>query len=99
MTFPTRLCVIAGWRTRTSSTSNSVGIRPLIADALAPADGGREASGVAAGEPGRGDPDGSNEAVRPRPCCDRHHGAAEGSDVPVRRQAAEPGARAAGALG
>src|SRR6266508_2040777 len=76
-----------------------VGIRPLIADALAPADGGREASGVAAGEPGSGDPDGSNEAVRPRPCCDRHHGAAEGSDVPDRRQAAEPGARAAGALG
>ena len=44
-------------------------------------------------------PDGSNEAVRPRPCCDRHHGAAEGGDVPDRRQAAEPGARAAGALG
>src|SRR5215471_6673902 len=61
--------------------------------------GGREASGVAAGEPGSGDPDGSNEAVRPRPCCDRHHGAAEGGDVPDRRQAAEPGARAAGALG
>jgi hypothetical protein len=31
-------------------------IRPLIADALAPADGGREASGVTAGEPGSGDP-------------------------------------------
>ena len=61
--------------------------------------GGREASGVAAGEPGGGAPDGSNEAVRPRPCCDRHHGAAEGGDVPDRRQAAEPGARAAGALG
>jgi IS5 family transposase len=43
--------------------------------------------------------DGSNETVRPRPCCDRHHGATEGSDVPDRRQAAEPGARAAGALG
>src|SRR4030088_3547424 len=47
----------------------------LIADALAPADGGREASSVAAGEPGGGAPDGSNEAARPRPCCDRHHGA------------------------
>jgi hypothetical protein len=28
-------------------------------------------------------PDGSNEAVRPRPCCDRHHGAAEGGDFPT----------------
>ena len=36
---------------------------------------------------------------RPRPCCDRYHGAAEGGDVPDRRQAAQPGARAAGAPG
>src|SRR5262249_437828 len=44
-----------------------------------------------------GDPDGGDEAVRSRPCCDRHHGAAEGGDVSDRRQAAQPGARAAGA--
>jgi Transposase domain (DUF772) len=36
----------------------------------------------------------SDEAVRPRPGCDRHHGAAEGGDVPDRRQAVKPGARA-----
>jgi hypothetical protein len=30
----------------------------------------------------------------PRPGCDRHHGAAEGGDVPDRRQAVKPGARA-----
>src|SRR6516225_7279279 len=40
---------------------------------------------------------GRDEAVQSRPRCDRHHGAAEGSDVPDRRQAAQPGARAAGA--
>jgi hypothetical protein len=28
------------------------------------------------------------KAVQPRPCCDRHDGAAEGSDVPDRCQAA-----------
>src|SRR5262249_6254884 len=31
------------------------------------------------------------------PCCDRHHGAAEGGDVSDRRRTAQPGARAAGA--
>src|SRR5262249_31119370 len=67
------------------------------ADALAPADGGRQAQGAVAGEPGGGDPDGGDEAVRSRPCCDRHHGAAEGGDVSDRRQTAQPGARAAGA--
>src|SRR5262245_61431299 len=64
---------------------------------MAPADGGRQAQDAVAGEPGGGDPDGRDEAVRSRPRCDRHHGAAEGGDVPDRRQAAQPGARAAGA--
>src|SRR5215813_147983 len=62
---------------------------------MAPADGGRQAQDAVAGEPGGGDPDGRDEAVRSRPRCDRHHGAAEGGDVPDRRQAAQPGARAA----
>src|SRR5215472_12029726 len=57
----------------------------------------REAQGAAAGELGGGDPDGRDEALRPRLCCDRYDGAAEGGDVPDRRQAAQPGARAAGA--
>src|SRR6516225_5075560 len=74
-----------------------VGVRPFVADALAPADGGRQAQGAVAGEPGGGDPDGGDEALRPRLCCDRHHGAAEGGDVSDRRQTAQPGARAAGA--
>src|SRR6516162_5657376 len=65
--------------------------------ALAPADGGRQAQGTVAGELGGGGPDGGDEAVRSRPCCDRHHGAAEGGDVSDRRQTAQPGARAAGA--
>src|SRR5262249_17519922 len=56
-----------------------------------------EAQGAVAGEPGGGDPDGGDEAVRSRPCCDRHHGAAEGGDVSDRRQTAQPGTRAAGA--
>src|SRR6516164_2264946 len=53
-TFPTRLCAIAGWRTRTSSTSaarnfsNMRWCSTFIADALAPADGAREAQGAAA---------------------------------------------------
>src|SRR5215467_7836130 len=76
-----------------------IGIRSVIADALASADGRREASGASAGEPGGSDPDGRDEAVRSRPCCDRYHGAAEGGDVPDRRQTFEPGARAAGAAG
>src|SRR5207244_11204496 len=76
-----------------------VGVRPLVVDALAPANGGREASSAAAGEPGGGDPDASDEAVQPRPCCDRHDGAAESGDVPDRCQAAQPGARTAGATG
>src|SRR6516165_4074091 len=42
---------------------------------------GREGQGAAAGELGGRDPDGRDEALRPRPCCDRHHGAAEGGDV------------------
>ena len=42
---------------------------------------------------------GGDEAVRPRPGDRRHHGAAEERDVPDRRQAAEPGAREAGAAG
>src|SRR5215510_13797110 len=67
------------------------------ADAVAPADGAREAQGAAAGELGGGDPDGRDEALRPRLCCDRYDGAAEGGDVSDRRQAAQPGARAAGA--
>src|SRR5207244_10685146 len=75
------------------------GVRPLVVDALAPANGGREASSAAAGEPGGGDPDASDEAVQPRPCCDRHDGAAESGDVPDRCQAAQPGARTAGATG
>src|SRR5262249_4871146 len=57
---------------------------------MAPADGGRQAQGAVAGEPGGGDQDGRDEAVRSRPRCDRHHGAAEGGDVPDRRQAAQP---------
>src|SRR5262249_45451196 len=72
-------------------------VRPFVADALAPTNGGRQAQGAVAGEPGGGDPDGGDEAVRSRPCCDRHHGAAEGGDVPDRRQTAQPGTRAAGA--
>src|SRR5207302_796498 len=71
--------------------------RPFVADALAPADGGRQAQGAVAGEPGGGDPDGGDEAVRSRPCCDRHHGTAEGGDVSDQRQTAQPGTRAAGA--
>src|SRR5215469_10638936 len=39
------------------------------------------------------------KAVRARPCCDRHDGAAEGGDVPDRCQAAQPGARVAGTTG
>src|SRR5262245_13640753 len=74
-----------------------VGVRPFVADALAPADGAREAQGAAAGELGGGDRDGRDEALRPRLCCDRYDGAAEGGDVSNRRQAAQPGARAAGA--
>src|SRR5215469_13842783 len=35
-----------------------VGVRPFVADALAPADAAREAQGAAAGELGGGDPDG-----------------------------------------
>jgi hypothetical protein len=54
-----------------------------------------EKSGAAAGESSGGDPDGRDEAVRSRPGCDRHDGAAEGGDVPDRR----PGPRAAGAPG
>jgi hypothetical protein len=45
------------------------------------------------------DPDGRDEALRPRLCCHRYDGAAEGGDVSDRRQAAQPGARAAGAPG
>src|SRR5262245_43634602 len=67
-----------------------VGVRPFVADALAPADGAREAQGAAAGELGGGDPDGRDEALRPRLCCDRYDGAAEGGDVCDRRQAAQP---------
>ena len=40
------------------------GVRPLVADALAPADGRGEAAGAAAGEPGGGDPD-RGDASRP----------------------------------
>src|SRR5262249_36241497 len=76
-----------------------VGVRPFVTDALAPADGAREAQGAAAGELGGGDPDGRDEALRPRLCCDRYDRAAEGGDVSDRRQAAQPGARAAGAPG
>ena len=43
-----------------------VGVRPFVTDALAPADGAREAQGAAAGELGGGDPDGRDEALRPR---------------------------------
>src|SRR5262249_19130495 len=74
-----------------------VGVRPFVVDALAPADGRGEASGATAGEPSGGDPDGCDEAVRSCPCCDRYDGAAEGGGVPDRCQAAQPGARAAGA--
>src|SRR5437016_10802226 len=38
----------------------------------------------------------TDDALRPRLCCDRYDGAAEGGDVSNRRQAAQPGARAAG---
>src|SRR5438128_5576087 len=44
-------------------------------------------------------PDARDEALRPRLCCDRYDGAAKGGDVPDRRQAAQPGARAASAPG
>src|SRR5262249_59615526 len=58
-----------------------------------------EASGATAGEPSGGDPDGCDEAVRSCPCCDRYDGATEGGDVSDRCQAAQPGARATGAIG
>ena len=48
---------------------------------------------------GGGDPDRGDEAVRPRSRRGRHDGAAQGGDVPDRRQASQPGARAAGAAG
>src|SRR5262249_3082286 len=73
------------------------GVRPVVADAVAPSGGARGAQGRAGGELGGGDPDGRDEALRPRLCCDRYDGAAEGGDVSNRRQAAQPGARAAGA--
>ena len=38
---------------------------------------------AAAGELGGADSDGGDEALQPRLCCDRHHGAAEGGDVPT----------------
>src|SRR5262249_39052952 len=82
---------------RRGGFSTRGGVRPFVVDALAPADGRGEASGAAAGEPSGGDPDGCDEAVRSCPCCDRYDGAAEGGDVPDRCQAAQPGARAAGA--
>src|SRR5438128_547048 len=77
----------------------SARVRSLVADALAPAHGRGEASGAAAGEPCGGDPDGSDEAERSVPCDRRHHGAAQGGDVPDRRQASQPRPRAAGAAG
>src|SRR5260221_14025273 len=59
MTFPTRGSVrslggepVLPVLLRRGVLPTCVGIRPLIADALAPADGGREASGAAAGESG-----------------------------------------------
>ena len=74
-------------------------VRPLVADALAPAHGRGEACGVIAGEPGDGSADRSAEAFGFRPGGGRHHGAAESGDVPDRCQASQPGARTAGAAG
>src|SRR5262249_62253477 len=41
-----------------------IGVLPVIADALAPADGGRQAQGAVAGKPGGRGPGGPPEAAR-----------------------------------
>src|SRR5262249_38955003 len=95
----------AGWRIRTSSTSAARSFSNMrwcstVRRSRVGASGwGREGQGAAAGELGGRDPDGRDEALRPRLGCDRYDRAAEGGDVSDRRQAAQPGARAAGASG
>ena len=72
-------------------------VRPVVADALAPADGRGEARGADPGEPERGDADGRGQALGLLQGHRRHDRAAEGGGVSDRRQADASGARAAGA--
>ena len=72
-------------------------VRPVVADALAPADGRGEARRADPGEPERGDADGRRQALGLLQGHRRHDGAAEGGGVSDRRQAHASGARASGA--
>ena len=74
-------------------------LRPLVADALAPADGRGEARGADPGEPVRGDAHRRGQARRLLQGHRRHHRAAQGGGLSDRRQAHASGARAAGEAG
>ena len=72
-------------------------VRPVVADALAPADGRGEARRADPGEPERGDADRRGQALGLLQGDRRHDRAAEGGGVSDRRQAHASGARASGA--
>ncbi len=74
-------------------------LRPFVADALAPADGGGEARGADPGEPVSGDADRRGQGRRLLQGDCGHHRAAQGSRLSDRRQAHASGARAAGEAG
>ena len=74
-------------------------LRPLVADALAPADGRGEACGADPGEPCGGDAHRRGQARRLFQGDCRHDRAAEGGRLSDRRETDASGARAAGEAG
>jgi len=73
-----------------------VGVGPFVVDAWRHRMGEEKLQALLQESPSGADPDGC-EPSDFCPRCDRHDGAAEDGDVPDRCQAAQPGARAAGA--
>src|SRR5215207_9171253 len=76
---------------------SSASVRPLVADALAPAHGGGQARRADPGEPGRRDPHGSRQARGLPAGSHRHDRAGEGDYLPDGRQADASRPRAPGA--
>ena len=94
-----RPCASAGSRTRIISTSAarssfSISSRYALTDALAPAHGRGRLKALL--QESLATQHAGDEAEGPRPGRHRHNGAAQGGDVPHRRQAPEPSARSVG---
>ena len=104
MVCPTRICARAGLTVRSPEPLRpgvlpaQADVRPLIADALAPANGGAAAV-WRSGEPRGRHPHRRGEAGRFFQGDRRHHRQTEGGGLSDRRQAHASGARAAGKAG